>query len=77
MKVIYSKHWKRKQEKKRKDIMKDMIEFVLLNSSEMRDKHWANLFNKIARVPPSGRTLKVVYKKQEGKIFIVTSFWLD
>jgi len=76
MDLVYSNHWEKKHKEKRKDITKDMIEFVLLNSSELRDKHWENIFNAVAKVPPMGRTLKVVYKKLKGKIFIITSFWI-
>ncbi len=73
----YSKHWIRKRLKKRKDITDDIIEYALSNSNELRDKDWEDAFNKISRIPPSGRTLKVVYKKSNGKIFIVTAYWLD
>ena len=77
MKILYSKHWLRKHLKKRKDITLDMIEFALNNSSESIDKYWKDAFNAISRIPPSGRTLKVVYKKSKEKIFIVTTYWLD
>ena len=77
MKIEYSKHWLRKHLKKRKDITFDMIEFAINNSLESRDKYWQDAFNAISRIPPSGRTLKVVYKKSKEKIFIVTTYWLD
>jgi len=63
--------------KKRKDITIDAIEFAINNSSESRDRYWKDAFNAISRIPPSGRTLKVVYKKSKEKIFIVTTYWLD
>ena len=63
MEIDYSKHWLRKHSCKRKDITKDMIEFTLKNSKELKDKYWENAFNAISRIPPSGRRLKVVYKK--------------
>ena len=73
----YSKHWMRKHLKKRKDISNNEIEYALKNSQELKDKNWEDAFNAISRIPPSGRILKVVYKKSKGKIFIVTAYWLD
>jgi len=77
MEITYSKHWLLKNKKKRKDITRDFIEFVLNDSDELKDRFWADAFNAIAKIPSSGRTLKVVYKKSKGKIFIITSYWLD
>ncbi len=77
MDIEYSKHWLRKHEKKKKDITHDAIEFALKNSREMKDRNWEDAFNAISRIPPSGRILKIVYKKLKGKIFIVTAYWLD
>ena len=77
MEIEYSKHWLRKHLKKKKDITNDVIEFAIKNSIESRDKYWKDAFNAISRIPPSGRTLKVVYKKSNQKIFIVTTYWLD
>jgi hypothetical protein len=67
----------RKHLKKRKDISNNEIEYALKNSQELKDKNWEDAFNAISRIPPSGRILKVVYKKSKGKIFIVTAYWLD
>jgi hypothetical protein len=77
MDIIYSKHWIRKQNNKKKGITDEAIEYVLHSSLILRDKDWDDVFNAIARVMPSGRTLKVVYKKENQKIFIVTAYWLD
>ena len=77
MEIEYSKHWLKKHEKKKKDITNEDIEFALKNSREMKDRNWEDAFNAISRIPPSGRILKVVYKKSKGKIFIVTAYWLD
>ena len=77
MEILYSKHWLKKHSKKRKDIFDDMIEYALKNSNEIRDKNWKDALNAISQVPPSGRILKVVYKKQKEKIFIITAYWLD
>ncbi len=77
MEIEYSKHWLKKHLKKKKDITPDVIEFALKNSSESRDKYWRDALNAISRIPPSGRILKVVYKKSKEKIFIVTTYWLD
>lgn len=77
MEIVYSKHWIKKHSKKRKNISKDMIEYAFLNSSELKDRRWKNVLNAISRIPPSGRILKVVYKKSKGKVFIITAYWLD
>ena len=77
MDIIYSDHWCKKHAKKRKDITEDMIEFALKNSRESGDKYWEDAFNAISRIPPSGRILKVVYKKSKEKVFIITAYWLD
>ena len=77
MDLILSKHWLKKREKKRKDISKDTIEFAITNSKEMKDKYWEGVFNVVCKVPPSGRMLKVVYKKADQKVFIVTAYWLN
>ena len=77
MEIIYSKHWLRKHIKKRKDITNDSIEYALNNSSEIKDRDWQNALNAISKIPPSGRTLKVVYRRIQHKVFIVTAYWLD
>ena len=73
----YSKHWIKKQKSKKKDITDDTIEFAVKNSKILIDKYWKDAFNAIAKIPPSGRTLKVVYKRINQKIFIITAYWLD
>ena len=77
MKIIYSKHWLRKHQRKKKDITNDVIEYTIKNSRVMNDRNWKEAFNAISRIPSSGRILKVVYKKINEKIFIVTAYWID
>jgi len=77
MEIEYSKHWVKKQKEKKKNITKDAIEFVINNSKILKDKYWKNIFNAISKIPPSGRKLKVVYKKVNQKVFIITAYWLD
>lgn len=77
MEIEYSKHWIKKHAKKKKDITNDVIEFALINSEEIKDKYWIGVFNAIAKIPPSGRRLKAVYRKDDTKIFIITAYWLD
>lgn len=76
----YSKHWI-KQKRFRPEITDDVIEFCIINSNKLNDKKWENAYNAIARIPPSGRILKVVYRElYEGEsktIKIITAFWLD
>jgi hypothetical protein len=76
MELIESEHWKRKR-KYRKDITDDIIEYGIKNSNELKDKYWEDALNAISRIPPSGRILKVVYKKGKSKLKIITAFWLD
>ena len=54
-----------------------MIEYAISNSNELKDKYWEDALNAISRIPPSGRILKVIYKKEKSKIKIITAFWLD
>ena len=76
MSVVDSEHWKKKR-KYRKDITDDSIEYAIKNSNELKDKYWEDALNAICRIPPSGRILKIVYKKEKSKIKIITAFWLD
>jgi len=72
----YSNHWRWKR-KSRPDITDDLIEYCLSNSDILKDKKWDDAFNAISRVPPSGRILKVVYKRKGKAIKILTCYWLD
>lgn len=76
MYLTYSKHWLLKRNY-RPDITTEVIEYCLLISSKINDKHWADIMNGIARIPPSNRTLKVVYKIKGQSIKILTAYWLD
>lgn len=76
MSLIYSKHWQKKKEY-RKDITNDFIEYCINNSDKINDRKWDDAFNAIARIPPSGRILKVVYKEKGKDIKVLTAFWLD
>ena len=77
MKIIYSEHWIKKQKSKKKDITNDVIEFTMKDSEILKDISWKDAFNAISKVPPSGRTLKVVYKKLNQKVFIITAYWMN
>ena len=72
----YSYHWKRKKTI-RKDVSDDLIEHCISNSNKLKDKYWEDAFNAIARIPPSRRILKVVYKVKSKTIKILTAYWLD
>lgn len=48
-----------------------------MNSDKIRDKYWENAYNAIARIPPSGRKLKVVYREKGKTIKVITAYWLD
>ena len=77
MEIEYSKHWLKKHQRKKKDITDNAIEYAIKNSRVMNDRIYKEAFNAISRIPPSGRILKVVYKKINEKIFIVTAYWID
>lgn len=77
MRLTYSQHWKNKK-KYRSDITNDLIELAITNSNEIKDKKWKNAINAILRIPPSGRIIKVVYRKIGKGIYkIITAYWLD
>jgi hypothetical protein len=65
MALIYSAHWMRKRHK-RPTITDDIIEYSALRSAILKDKRWTDALNAVCRVPPSGRILKVVYKRLGG-----------
>jgi len=73
----YSMHWI-KQRKFRPEIKDSDMEYAIQNSAQLKDKYWEDALNAIARIPPSGRILKVVYKKvKSNKIKIISAYWLD
>jgi len=77
MEIIYSKHWEI-QRKFRPDVTDEIIIYAVVNSDELRDKYWPDALNAMSRIPPSGRILKVIYKRiGKDKIKVVTAFWLD
>jgi len=69
-------HWK-KQKRYRPEITGDLIELCIINSEKIKDRIWKDAFNAISRIPPSGRTLKVVYKEKGKVIKIITAYWID
>ena len=77
MEIEFSKHWHEKHPKKKKGITRDVLEFAIKNSLIIKDRRWDDAFNAICRIPPSGRILKVVYKKSNQKVLIMTAYWLD
>ncbi len=77
MELILSNHWKL-QRKFRPDITDEAIIYAIMNSDELEDKYWPDALNAVSRVPPTGKILKVVYKRISiGKVKIITAFWLD
>lgn len=77
MKIEHSSHWELKRIK-RSEITDDLVEYAIQNSNELKDKHWEDALNAVCRIPPSGRLLKVVYKRiDKDKIKIITAFWID
>ena len=77
MELIYSKHWK-EQKRVRAEITDELIIHAITHANELRDRDWTDVLNVIARVPTSGRILKVVYKRiSKDRIKIITAVWLD
>ncbi|HLC56130.1 MAG TPA: DUF4258 domain-containing protein [Candidatus Nanoarchaeia archaeon] len=76
MNFEYSIHWIRKR-KERPDITDNAVEYCIQNSDKLKDKYWEDAYNAIARIPPSNRLLKVVYKTKGKTIKILTAYWLD
>ena len=76
MKIVHSYHWTLKK-RYRSDIADDSIEYAILHSPQLRDKHWKNAYNAMSRIPPSGRFLKVVYRREGERFIIITAFWVD
>ncbi len=77
MRVIESKHWRHKK-RYRKNIEPYMIEYVISNGVMQRDRYNLNALNAIAVVPPTGKTLKVVFRKIGGdKVKLITAYYLD
>lgn len=77
MKFRYSEHWVKKRVF-RQEITNDLFEYAIKNSDEFKDKYWEDASNAICRIPPSGRILKVVYKRiGKSEYKIITSYWLD
>jgi len=76
MRIEHTFHWK-KQKVYRQEITDDVIELCIKNSDKLKDRKWENTFNAIARIPPLGRILKVVYREESKTIKILTAYWLD
>ena len=76
MNLEYSLHWL-KQRKFRPEITDDLIELCINHSKKIKDREWEDAWNAISPIPPSGRTLKVVYREKSKTIKIITAYWLD
>jgi len=76
VKFEYSIHWI-KQKRFRPEITDDFLELCIRDSPKIKDRNWEDKWNAIAKIPPSGRTLKVVYKEKGKTIKITTAYWLD
>jgi len=77
MRIDYSDYWKKKR-KFRSEIADDLIEYAIQNSKILKDRKWKELFNAIARIPSTGRLLKVVYRRKgKNNIEAITAYWPD
>jgi hypothetical protein len=77
MRLAYSEHWKLKR-KYRQGITTKLLEYAISKGEINSDRRWENAYNAIARVPTSGRTLKVVFRRLGPKTYkVITAYWLD
>ena len=77
MEIIESEHWKKKKAY-RADIEDYMVEFAINNSRRQRDMHHHDALNAIARIPQTGKRLKVVFRiVGKDKVKLITSYYLD
>ncbi len=76
MQLEYSMHWQLKR-RRRPSITDDCIEYYIQQSTIINDKLWEDVYNAIAVVPSTGRTLKVAYKRKGKAIKVLTAYWLN
>jgi len=77
LEIVESFHWQKKK-KYRKNIEEYMIEHAIINSEHKKDLHHKNAVNATAKIPQTGKTLKVVFRKiGEQKIKLITAFYID
>ncbi len=75
--LLYSEHWKRKG-RYRNDVTDKLLELAISKGAKARDHRWENAYNTLIKVPGSGRTLKVVYRRLGPESYkIITAYWLD
>jgi len=78
MRFAYSFHWSKKRERERSDIVEFMFEYAIQNAQAQKDRYHENAQNVICPIPPSGRKLKVVYRRiGKDKVKIITAYWLE
>ena len=58
MEFQYSRHWMMKK-RYRPSITDDILEYAIITSPQLKDKHWNDAYNALARI--SGRKVKAVY----------------
>ena len=75
MKFEHSNHWIKKRNY-RSEIINELIWYCIKNSDKIKDKNWPDVLNAIAKIYPSGRILKVVYKIKGETIKILAAYWL-
>lgn len=76
MRFVYSDHWTKKK-RRRKEITDDVLEYAMTHSPIIRDRRHAGVWNAIARIPPSGRKVKVAYRRTAQGWKIITAYWMD
>ena len=77
MRIWHTDYWAKKREF-RPEISDDFIEYAVQHSNILKDRNWEELFNAIARIPATGRLLKVVYRRKgKNNIEVITSYRLD
>ena len=76
MNIIYTRHWRTQKSLKRTEIDDAIIVYCIQHSDKLKDSYWEETWNAIAQIPPSGRTLKVVYTMRSKTIKVITAYWI-
>jgi len=77
VRIVHSIHWAERHHE-RNEITDDLIEHALVHSPILNDRRHEGVLIAISRVPPSGRLLKVAYRKlKTQEIKVLTAYWLD
>jgi hypothetical protein len=58
-------------------VNEEVIKHCIEHSRVLKDDMWNGALKAMARVPPTGLTLKVVYRQESETIKVITAYLLD